>query len=94
MLVHQLNLSRQRTEELEVQIGINNSEFTRLQTHAAILEEQLQVCVNELLIYYISHHYRRAFCKNLRMSKGAMEWHLDNTVILESSFKPFRIGNR
>ena len=53
MLVHQVNLSRQRSEELEVQLGLSSTEITRLQAHAAILEEQLQVFNNT----FIRGHY-------------------------------------
>jgi hypothetical protein len=39
----QVTLSKQRCEELEVQLGLSNSEIVRLQNHLNILEEQMQV---------------------------------------------------
>lgn len=50
MLVHQANLSRQRIEELEVRLSLNNTEIARLQANSTILEEQLQVYYSTILL--------------------------------------------
>ena len=39
----QVAVSKQRCEELEVQLGLSGSEIARLQSHIEILEEQVQV---------------------------------------------------